>query len=107
MFPDKKKKALKISINIENNIIKKFGANKADYSNKSRMILANIMRSDEFKRRIMNGYLKPEVIPTMDPKDMQDEALKMKLIEMEKDIVDAKRSDFMIANMKLKEGMYT
>jgi hypothetical protein len=98
---------MKISINIENNIIKRFGANKADYSNKSRMILANIMRSDEFKRRIMNGHLKPEIIPTMDPKDMQDQALKMKLIEMEKDIVDAKRSDFMLANMTLKEGMYT
>ena len=71
------------------------------------MILANIMRSDEFKRRIMTGDLTPEFLPTMDPKEMQDESLKKKLIDMEKDIVDGKRSDFMLANMTLKEGMFT
>ena len=65
------------------------------------------MRSDEFKKRIMSGEVKAEEIAIMDPKDMLDEALRKKRDEMEKDIVDAKRSDFMLANMTVKEGMYT
>ena len=107
MFPDKKKKAQVLSIKIENSIIFHYGVDKAKYSNKARSILANIMRSKEFKMRIMEGTVKPEDIATMNPKDMQDDALKKKREEMEKNIVDSKRSDFMIANMKLKEGMYT
>lgn len=101
-----KKKATIIAIKIENGLIKAYGLKRADYSNKSRTILANLMRSNEFKMRIMTGGIKPEDIATMDPKEMQDESLKKKRDEMEKDIVDAKRSDFMLANMTLKEGMY-
>lgn len=104
---NRKKKATMLAIKIENGLIKAFGLKKADYTNKSRTILANLMRSDEFKKRIMSGEVKAEEIATMDPKDMLDEALRKKRDEMEKDIVDAKRSDFMLANMTVKEGMYT
>lgn len=105
--PNNKKKAHMISIRIENGLIKNYGVKKAEYTNKSRTILANLMRSEEFKKRILVGFLNPESIATMDPKDMQDDSLKKKRDEMEKDIVDAKRSDYMIANMNVKEGMYT
>lgn len=102
-----KKKVHVIAIKIENGLIKSYGTNKADYSNKSRTILANLKRSIEFRKRISSGELPPESIATMDPKEMQDEALKKKRDEMEQNIVDAKRSDFMLANMNVKEGMYT
>ena len=64
-------------------------------------------RSQSFKQRILSGAIKPADIATMDPKEFLDEDLKKKRQEMEKDIVESKRSDFMIANMKAKEGMYT
>ena len=38
---------------------------------------------------------------------MQDSELIKKKEAMENDIVDAKRSDFMLANMKAKEGIFT
>jgi transcription elongation factor S-II len=102
-----KKKVHVIAIKIENGLIKEFASRKAEYTNKSRTILANLMRSEEFKKRIVSGELSAESIATMDPKEMQDEALKKKRDEMEQSIVDAKRSDFMLANMNVKEGMYT
>ena len=64
------------------------------------------MRSKQFKEKIMKGQVDPGTVATMDPKEMQDDSQKKKQLEMEKNIVDAKRSDFMIANMKAKEGMY-
>lgn len=96
-----------ISIKIENGLIKAFGVKRADYTNKSRTILANLKRSEDFKKRIMSGRIAPEKIATMDPKDMQDDSAKQARAELERSIVDAKRSDFMLANMKVKEGMYT
>ena len=65
------------------------------------------MRSSQFKERIVQGIINPSDIATMDPKEFLDDDTKKKRQEMEKNIVDSKRSDFMIANMKLKEGMYT
>lgn len=43
----------------------------------------------------------------MDPKLMQDSELIKKQNDREKDIIDSKRSDFMIKHMKAKDGMYT
>lgn len=105
--PNAKKKATILAIKLENGLAKEYGKKPAEYSNKCRTVVASLMRSQEFRKRIMIGNLKPESIATMDPKEMQDEALKRKRVEMEKDIIDAKRSDYMIANMKVKEGMYT
>lgn len=107
LFPDQQKKAKVLSIKIENGVVKEYQNDSAKYTNKSRTILANLMRSNEFKKRIMDGAVQPEMVATMDPKEMQDEALIKKRDEMEKTIVDSKRSDFMIANMKMKAGMYT
>lgn len=102
-----KKKAHVLAIKVENGLIKAYGGNKkAEYTNKSRTILANLMRNDEFKKRILYGKIKPEDVACLDPKDMLDAELKKKRDDMEKDIVESKRSDFMIANMKIKEGMY-
>mmetsp|Transcript_22316 Transcript_22316/g.25630 ORF Transcript_22316/g.25630 Transcript_22316/m.25630 type:complete len:252 (+) Transcript_22316:199-954(+) len=105
--PNRKKECAILAVKIENGIVKAYGGNPSEYSNKARTIVANIMRSNDFKARILNGEIVPEEIATMDPKDMVDEHLKKKRDDMEKSIVDAKRSDFMIANMKVKEGMYT
>lgn len=52
----------------------------------------------------MTGVINPEDVATMDPKDMTDDKLKLEREQKEKDIIDSKRSDFMIANMKVKEG---
>ncbi|CAI2374823.1 unnamed protein product [Moneuplotes crassus] len=105
--PNQKKKCKVLSIKIENGIVSRFGAQKADYSNKSRTVLANLMRNTQFKEKIIHGVINPEEIASMDPKEFLDDDTKKKRQEMEKSIVDSKRSDFMIANMKLKEGMYT
>lgn len=95
-----------IAIKIENGLVKEHGSNSSRYTNHSRTVLANLMRSKQFKEKIMTGKINPEVVATMDPKEMQDESQKKKQLEMEKNIVQAKRSDFMIANMKSKPGMY-
>lgn len=60
-----------------------------------------------FRKRIMRGAIKPEDVGTMDPKLMQDSELIKKQEALEDDIVNAKRSDFMLKNMNAKDGMYT
>lgn len=64
------------------------------------------MRSDEFKRKILDGKFTPEQLARMDPKDMLDDKVKKEKVEQEKQIVDSKRSDYMIANMVIKDGMF-
>ena len=96
-----------ISAIIETGLWKAYGTKPCDYTNKSRTLLANIMRSDEFKKKILDGIFKPEDLATMDPKDMLDDKVRQEKAELEKQIIDSKRSDYMIANMTIKEGMYT
>lgn len=107
-FDSKSTKLIDIlSVKIEIGLIKAYSTIPKDYSNKARSVLANLKRSDQFKRRIIEGDIKPEDIATMDAKDMQDSEIIKKLEEQEKSIIDSKRSDFMLANMTVKEGMYT
>lgn len=96
-----------VGIQIDNQLIKHFGVDRSKYANRARAILANLSRSNDFKAHIMNGTIHPEEVAVMDVKDMQDDSLKEKRKKQEKAIVDSKRSDFMIANAKLKDGMYT
>jgi len=102
----KKEKAHMLAIKVENGLIKVYGMKRAEYSNKCRSVISNLMRNEQFKKRIISGEINPVDIATMDPKDMLDDNLKKKRDDMEKDIIQSKRSDFMLANMTLKEGMY-
>ena len=96
-----------ISTKIETQLIKEYSLDKCEYTNRSRTLIANLMRSEDFKRKVFRGVYTPEEVATLDPKEMLDEKVKKKKAEMEKEIIDSKRSDYMLANMKIKEGMYT
>ena len=96
-----------IATKIEVGLIKKYGKSSKDYSNRARSVLFNLRRSDEFKSKILCNAIEPETVALMDPKEMLDTELAKKREKMEKDIVDSKRSDYLIATAKIQDGMYT
>ncbi|CAI2374566.1 unnamed protein product [Moneuplotes crassus] len=101
------KKCKALSIKIENSVVLRLGTHLKEYTNKCRSIIANLQRSDEFRSKIINGIFTPDDLAAMNPRDFLEDSLKKKRAKKETRIIDSKRSDYILANSKIKEGMYT
>ena len=79
-----------------------------DYRAKARTIIANLKdkNNPDLRVNIFEENMVPEELVRLEPKDLASSALKQEREKAEKKIIDARRSDWMAATSKVKEGIF-
>ena len=106
-FDPDKLKIKDIATKFEAGLTKKYKKISRNYTSKARTILLTLRRSDEFKRKVLSNEIKPERLAFISSKILLDSKLAKKREEMENDIVESKRSDYLMAITKIEDSMYT
>ena len=76
------------------------------YDQKTRALRANLQKNVTLRNQVQNGEITPEALIQMGPREMATAESKMQREQIEKDLTDSRRSDWLVANTKMEGSMY-
>ena len=77
------------------------------YDKKTRALSANLQQNATLRNQVQNGEIAPEALILMESREMAIAESNMQREQIEKDLTDSRRNDWLVANTKMEETMYT